>query len=126
MELSGFADTEFDSFVLEHQISSPAERSIHLLKSNQLSALESLATLLLREVELLKKAEDNAIRNINNDQGISLHEQVQNFEISMIRSALIRAKGVQKKAAELLGLKVSTLNVKIKRYKITFTPPEES
>lgn len=122
MELSGFADTEFDSLVNEHLISTSPERSIHVLKSNQLSALESLATLLLREVELLKKAEDNAIRNINNDHGISLHEQVQNFEISMIRSALIRAKGVQKKAAELLGLKVSTLNVKIKRYKITFTP----
>lgn len=126
MELSGFADTEYDSLLHEHTVSSSPERSIHLLKSNQLSALESLATLLLREVELLKKAEDSAIRNINNDYGISLHEQVQNFEISMIRSALIRAKGVQKKAAELLGLKVSTLNVKIKRHNITFTPTEHA
>jgi len=101
-----------------------ANGSIQILKDNQLSALESLALLLLREVELLKKTEGRINSRIISGSGFSLYEETQNFEAAMIRSALIQAGGIQRKAAELLGLKVTTLNVKIKRYKIDFTPPE--
>ena len=97
-----------------------------MLKKNQLTALESLASILLREIESLKRTEESAHYEIASGSPINLYDEVQNFESSLIRSALIRAKGVQRKAAELLGVKVTTLNVKIKRYRITFEQPGEA
>lgn len=97
---------------------------IHVLKKNQLSALESLALLLLREVELLKKTESRLDNQMSRESGFDLYKETQKFEAAMIRSALIQARGVQRKAAEMLGLKVTTLNVKIKRYNINFDPAE--
>jgi transcriptional regulator with GAF, ATPase, and Fis domain len=117
MDLSSTSAIDYHS-VIDHEESS--NDPISVLKNNQLSALESLASLLLREVELLKEQEERVTRSINSEKGVDLYKEVQNFEAKMIRSALIQARGVQRKAAELLGLKVTTLNVKIKRYKITF------
>lgn len=105
-----------------HEPSRPAG----VLRKTQLSALESLASLLLKEIEFLKQSEDRTRLLLQNDRRINLHDEVQNFEKGMIRSALIHAKGVQKKAAVLLGVKVTTLNVKIKRYNITFDPSENA
>lgn len=95
------------------------------LTNNQLSALESLAMLLLREVESLKNSEVRVNEGIKTN-GISLYDEMQNFETGLIRSALIQAGGVQRKAAKLLGIKVTTLNVKIKRYKIDFDTSKEN
>jgi DNA-binding NtrC family response regulator len=47
--------------------------------------------------------------------GISLKDAVSNYERNMILQSLELANGVQKKAAELLGLKPSTLNEMMKR-----------
>jgi DNA-binding NtrC family response regulator len=47
--------------------------------------------------------------------GIRFYDAVSRFERQMIESALRRSGGVQKQAAELLGLKPTTLNEKIKR-----------
>lgn len=44
------------------------------------------------------------------------YENVDRFEIIMIKRALRKAKGNQRKAAKLLGLNATTLNSKIKRY----------
>ena len=52
-------------------------------------------------------------------KGMEFYEAVQRFERQLIESALRQANGVQKQAAELLGLKPTTLNEKIKRLKIT-------
>lgn len=46
--------------------------------------------------------------------GLDLHEQVKEFEISLLCAALKQCQGVQYKAARLLGLKPTTLNTKIK------------
>ena len=48
-------------------------------------------------------------------EGMGLSEAVARYERHLIASSLRRAGGVQKRAAELLGLKPSTLNEKIKR-----------
>jgi DNA-binding NtrC family response regulator len=48
-------------------------------------------------------------------EGIRFYDAVSRFERQMIESALRRSGGVQKQAAELLGLKPTTLNEKIKR-----------
>jgi DNA-binding NtrC family response regulator len=43
---------------------------------------------------------------------------VQRFEVDLICSALTRTAGNQTRAARLLGVNLTTLNSKIKRYKI--------
>lgn len=44
--------------------------------------------------------------------------EVRRFESDLIRCALIRTGGRQRRAARLLGIKAATLNAKIKRYRI--------
>ncbi len=51
-------------------------------------------------------------------EGVSLGEAVTRYERRLIEAALRRSGGVQKAAAEILGLKPTTLNEKIKRLKI--------
>lgn len=93
------------------------DSSLQTLKESEIAALKSLAFLLLKELKFLENFEVSTGKRAQSGK-IDLHEELQRFEIGLIRSALIQAGGVQSKAAQLLGLKVSTLNVKIKRYKI--------
>ena len=48
--------------------------------------------------------------------GISFYEEVQRFEIALIKAALQRTNGHQLHAARLLNLNSSTLNAKIRQY----------
>jgi DNA-binding NtrC family response regulator len=48
-------------------------------------------------------------------EGVRFYDAVSRYERQLIESALRRSGGVQKQAAELLGLKPTTLNEKIKR-----------
>ena len=50
----------------------------------------------------------------------SLKEFLANIERSLILDTLEKTKGDQKKAAEILGLKYTTLHEKLKRYHIGF------
>jgi DNA-binding NtrC family response regulator len=50
--------------------------------------------------------------------GISFRDVVTDFERRLIESTLMSADGVQKRAAELLHIKPTTLNEMIKRYEI--------
>ena len=52
-------------------------------------------------------------------EGIDFYDAVARYERQIIESALRRAGGVQKVAAEALGLKPTTLNEKIKRLGIS-------
>jgi DNA-binding NtrC family response regulator len=51
-------------------------------------------------------------------EGISFKDVITDFEKRLIESTLETAGGVQKKAAELLKIKPTTLNEMIKRYDI--------
>lgn len=53
--------------------------------------------------------------------GIKWREEIRQFEKTVVCAALRKSMGVQTRAAELLGLKVSTLNTMIKRYGIDVT-----
>jgi transcriptional regulator with GAF, ATPase, and Fis domain len=86
---------------------SPAEMD------NRLEALRVLSASLMREIEALRKAKNSVV-----PAKISLIEEVQRFEIELIRCALLRTGGKQRQAARLLNVKVTTLNAKIKRYGI--------
>ena len=79
--------------------------SIHNLES-----LREAALMLLREVETLANQQGP-----NADEKLGLHEEVQRYESELIRNALLRTRGNQRRAAQLLGVKVTTLNCKIKR-----------
>ena len=74
-----------------------------------LDTLREAALTLLREVESLSKQQPE------NGQRLGLQEEVQRYETELIRGALQRTHGNQRRAAQLLGVKVTTLNCKIKR-----------
>jgi transcriptional regulator with GAF, ATPase, and Fis domain len=77
-----------------------------------LNSLREAALTVLREVESLTS------RQPHPPQKFGLQEEVQRYEIELIKSALQRTRGNQRRAAKLLGVKVTTLNCKIKRFGI--------
>jgi DNA-binding NtrC family response regulator len=91
-----------------------AAASAGLTLSRGLDGLRILAAALQRGVEAL----DTAVETGGECDALNLSEQVQRFEAELIRSALIKTGGRQRRAARLLGVKVTTLHTKIKRYHI--------
>jgi transcriptional regulator with PAS, ATPase and Fis domain len=81
--------------------------------SNRLDNLREVALTLLREVESIRVSQQP-----ETNRPVKLYDEVQRFEIELIRSALLRTGHNQSRAAQLLGVKLTTLNTKIKRYKI--------
>ena len=92
----------------------PSELALHNLNSVREAALT-----LLREVDTLRRAQQNTP-----SENLGLHEEVQRYEAELIRKALHRTGGNQRRAAKLLGVKVTTLNCKIKRFGISFSDEE--
>jgi DNA-binding NtrC family response regulator len=80
----------------------------------RIGALKILAGSLLHRIEALEKEIVEG-----RTSPLDLKEEVQRFEAELIRNALFRTGGRQRRAARLLGMKVTTLNTKIKRYRIT-------
>ena len=80
----------------------------------RLNSLRETVLLLLDEVESLSISVPVDIKN-----GARFSDEVRQFEVNLIRTALGRTSGSQIRAAKLLGLKPTTLNAKIKRYNIT-------
>jgi two-component system response regulator PilR (NtrC family) len=60
------------------------------------------------------------------EEGISFRDVITDFEKKLIESSLETSGGVQKRAAQLLGLKPTTLNEMIKRYNIQLERKESS
>jgi DNA-binding NtrC family response regulator len=93
---------------------SSANRSEFL--ESRINCLKILALSLLREIASVEKVGENLGKDT-----IDLQGEVRRFEAELIRSALIQTGGRQRPAARLLGTKITTLNTKIKRYKIDLT-----
>ena len=86
----------------------------------QASVDARLNTLRETVLQLLNEVESLAIsRPVDIKHGARFSDEVRQFEVSLIRTALGRTSGSQTRAARLLGLKPTTLNAKIKRYGIT-------
>jgi len=95
---------------------------IHLQEAsldNRIETLREIALTLLEKLNSLQSA-----RPGRSDGSVKLSDEVQRFEIDLIRSALDRTGGNQVRAARLLGVKPTTLNAKLKRYKISFISRE--
>lgn len=101
----------------EGQPTSDVSAVIHLQEAsldNRIEALREIALRLLEKLESLQSA-----RPDRGEGSVKLCDEVQRFEIDLIRSALDRTGGNQVRAARLLGVKPTTLNAKLKRYKIS-------
>lgn len=85
-----------------------------------LISLREAALTVLREVDSLTS------RETNGNQKFGLQEEVQRYESELIKNALQRTRGNQRRAAQLLGVKVTTLNCKIKRLGISIDEPDLS
>ena len=76
---------------------------------HNIDTLREAAITLLREVESLASQQEAPVPRL------ALQEEVARYESELIREALQRTRGNQRRAAKLLGVKVTTLHCKIKR-----------
>ena len=97
---------------LEANVADPVEQTLPQANVDvRLNTLRETVLQLLEEVESLAISKTVDIKN-----GARFSDEVRQFEVSLIRTALGRTSGSQTRAARLLGLKPTTLNAKIKRY----------
>jgi DNA-binding NtrC family response regulator len=82
--------------------------------------LVMLAKALASEIETLKAEltpdQDHGKQFISQNGGIDFYDEVERYEIELIRTALNQCGGNQSQAAKLLHLKSTTLNAKMKHY----------
>ena len=88
-------------------------RTDRLAESIRIKLLKVLTLTLLRELEGVGGETGGS------PEKFDLQSEVQHFEAELIRSALIMTRGRQRRAAKLLGMKVTTLHSKIRRYGLT-------
>jgi len=81
--------------------------------SRKIGSLKQNAFALIQEVRELRN-----LSYLDLTRGIDLFEEVRRFEKKLIRQALEETDGRQVQAARMLGLKMTTLHEKIKRYGI--------
>ncbi len=80
----------------------------------KIKALKEITLGLVEEIENLEISQPISVR-----RGINLRKEVQDFEARIIKSALKQTGGHQTRAARLLGIRITTLNAKIKRLGIS-------
>ena len=106
--------------LLDHEVMRPREGARaegaagDLDLARKVESLREVAQSLLKQVEQLE--ESLSVRGAA--RSTDLHTEVQRFETEIIRDALKKTGGHQRRAARMLGVKVSTLNAKIRRYGI--------
>ena len=71
--------------------------------SNHVEVLKDLAQALIREIDRLRHTQLPDVA-----RGVNFYEEVERFEINLIRSALERTSGHQTRAARMLGINVTT------------------
>jgi DNA-binding protein Fis len=90
---------------------------------DRLQRIINLADALLSEAETLARDkaftdEATKLKQLDIQGGIDFYDEVQRFETHLIRMALAETGGNQARAAKLLGIKATTLNSKIKLFRI--------
>ena len=108
--------------------SQQAERTVRLKLAerpdrDRIQRVVDLADALLSEAETLARdkaftEEATRLKPLDILGGINFYDEVQRFETHLIKMALSETGGNQAKAARLLGIKATTLNSKIKLFKI--------
>ena len=90
---------------------------------DRIQRVVDLADALLSEAETLARdkaftEEASRLKPLDIVGGINFYDEVQRFETHLINMALSETGNNQAKAARLLGIKATTLNSKIKLFKI--------
>lgn len=86
---------------------------------SQLASRSSLTRLRELTYKLVHKVQSiGELHFLDIERGVDFYDEVTRFEIELIKRALLRTQGHQRRAARLLNLKVTTLNSKIKHYNI--------
>lgn len=85
------------------------------MESN-LALIKALTSALLSELDSLNIDE----ATLTETEVFNFNNKVREFEIKLIKTALLKTGGNQRRAAKLLGLPTSTLNNKIKMHKIQY------
>ena len=84
-------------------------------ENEQIESIKSITNLLLRKIEALEKDLPEVVMDAS-EKNSNLYEVICSFEKKLIRDALRATNWSQKRAAQILGIKATTLNAKIKRY----------
>lgn len=100
----------------EPELAATAVKALPSLAAFPIAKLDA-ARVLARALTTILASESEC--DARQGPNISLRDEVQRFEANLIRSALAYTGGRQRRAARLLGMNVSTLNSRIKRYKIS-------
>ena len=75
--------------------------------------MKDLAYTLMSELEGVA-----TVPALNLKDGIRIRDEVTRYEIDLIQAALRMSGNHQRRAAKMLGIKATTLNSKIKKYKL--------
>ena len=89
-----------------------------LVEAVTYQVLKNVAQALISEGAALAREPASVAEPPDAPAEMSFYEEVRRFEIGLITRALRRAQGNQRAAAQLLGLKATTLNAKMKRYQM--------
>ena len=100
----------------EPESAMPLEGVSDASSPTNIAVLRELVLRLLCEVQSI-----NEVSAVTIGGDFDFYDEVSRFEIDLIRRALLQTGGHQMRAAKLLNLKVTTLNSKIKHYKISLT-----
>jgi DNA-binding NtrC family response regulator len=102
----------------KHYVFKPAEQQTAHAPDQaatvRLKTLREMTLALLQEIESIKGQ-----GSFDSKPTVNFADEVRRFETDLIRWALLRTGGHQRRAARMLNLKVTTLNAKIKRYRIS-------
>jgi DNA-binding NtrC family response regulator len=85
--------------------------------AESISKLRRLISELMNEVESLDEKSLN-LSAADTSETIDFYEEIKRFEIALIKRALRQTNGHQLLAARLLNLNPTTLNAKIKQYRL--------
>jgi DNA-binding protein Fis len=97
------------------------------LLQGKIESLKTLGQALIDEIREFEVTAGAALKAAGADslRHGSLYDELRHIEMELIRRALKATGGRQSRAARLLGMKATTLNTKIKRYKIDpFNPAD--
>ncbi|HKP46335.1 MAG TPA: sigma-54 dependent transcriptional regulator [Pyrinomonadaceae bacterium] len=105
------------------ELENAVERAVVIAPGNEITR-ECLRPEISDPRSVAAQSEDGAslaaVRELGG--GINFYDQVRRFEIDLIRRALEQTGGHQSRAARLLGMNATTLNSKIKTYRISLRP----
>jgi len=89
--------------------------------------IKTLLTRIIDEIDALTEiasmTSKTEVEPLMQDGSINMYAEVRRFESALIRQALMLTGGHQGHAAALLGVKLTTLNSKIIRYRIPTNSP---